>query len=134
PEELLTGALGDLLDAAVRSSLASRRLAPPPRGRRSRELAAAEAFLTALTAADATIPVDPDDGGHLDELQAVLRDWRRSGLPAAGPLRTCFRLVPPAELDDEAAGGGHEAGEEPWRVEILLQSTEDQSLLVPAED
>jgi len=34
PEELFTGALGDLLDAAVRSSLASRRLVPPRRGRR----------------------------------------------------------------------------------------------------
>jgi len=128
PEELLTGALGDLLDAAVRSSLASRRLAPGPRGRRSRKLAAAEAFLTALTADDATISVDPDDGGHLEELQTVLREWRRSGLPTAGPLRTCFRLVPPTEPVDE------EAGDEPWRVEILLQSTEDPSLLVPAED
>lgn len=108
PEELLTGALGDLLDAAVRSSLASRRLAPLPRGRRPKKLAVAEAFLAALTAADATIPVDPDDGGHLDELQTVLRDWRRSGLLAAGPLRTCFRLVPPAEPDDEESGGGHE--------------------------
>ena len=128
PEELLTGALGDLLDAAVRSSLASRRLGPRTRGRRSRKLAAAEAFLTALTAADATIPFDPDDADHLEQLQTVLRDWRRSGLPAAGPLRTCFRLVPPAEPDDE------EAADQPWRVEILLQSTEDPSLLVPAED
>ncbi|HEU5448639.1 MAG TPA: DEAD/DEAH box helicase [Acidimicrobiia bacterium] len=128
PEELLTGALGDLLDAAVRSSLASRRLASSPSGRRSKKLAAAERFLTALTANDATIPIDPDDGDHLEELQAVLREWRRSGLPTAGPLRTCFRLVPPAEPDDEGAS------DEPWRVEILLQSTEDPSLLVPAED
>ncbi|HET9442476.1 MAG TPA: SNF2 helicase-associated domain-containing protein, partial [Acidimicrobiales bacterium] len=134
PEELLTGALGDLLDAAVRSSLASRRLAPAPRGRRSRKRTVAEAFLTALTAADATIAVDPDDGGHLEELQIVLRDWRRSGLPAAGPLRTCFRLVPPAAPDGEEAGDGDDAADAPWRVEILLQSTEDPSLLVPAED
>ncbi|HEV7535998.1 MAG TPA: hypothetical protein VGP90_10215, partial [Acidimicrobiia bacterium] len=85
PEELLTGALGDLLDAAVRASLSSRRLAPPRRGRVPKKLAAAEAFLTALTAADATIPLDADDGGgHLEELQAVLRERRRSGLPAAG--------------------------------------------------
>ena len=110
PEELLTGALGELLDAAVRSSLASRRLAPSTRGRRSKKLAAAEAFLSALTAVDATIPVDPDDGGRLDELQAVLRDWRRSGLPAAGPLRTCFRLVPPAESHGDDGGGAEEAG------------------------
>ena len=128
PEELLTGALGDLLDAAVRSSLASRRLAPGPRGRRSRKLAAAEAFLTALTADDATIPFDPDNSDHVEELQTVLREWRRSGLPAAGPLRTCFRLIPPDEPDDEGPG------DEPWRVEILLQSTEDPSLLIPAED
>ncbi len=133
PEELLTGALGDLLDAAVRSSLASRRLAPPRRGRMPKKLAIAEAFLTALTAADATIPIDPDNSGHLDELQTVLRDWRRSGLPAAGPLRTCFRLVPPAQSDDEQPDD-EEAAEEPWRVEILLQSTEDPSLLVPAEE
>lgn len=51
------------------------------------------AFLVALTADDATLPAAAAGGEQVEELQ--LRDWRRSGLTATGPLRTCFRLVPP---------------------------------------
>ncbi|HEV7861332.1 MAG TPA: SNF2-related protein [Acidimicrobiia bacterium] len=165
PEEIVTGALGDLVDAAVRASLSGRRSVPPRRGRVAKKTAAAEAFLAALTSDNATLPPETDDGGNVEELQRVLRDWRRSGLSTTGPLRTCFRLVPPARsepadaepldaepLDDEPANTqplddgpldekptdekpiDDEPDEEPWRVEILLQSTQDPSLLVPAAD
>ncbi|HET9772309.1 MAG TPA: SNF2 helicase-associated domain-containing protein, partial [Acidimicrobiia bacterium] len=149
PEEIVTGALGDLVDAAVRASLAGRRNVPARRGRVAKKTAAAEAFLAALTSDNAALPPDTDPG-NVEELQRILRDWRRSGLSATGPLRTCFRLVPPPapEPGDDAAGPSageaeppdrdiddiDDVDEEPWRVEILLQSTEDPSLLVPAGD
>jgi non-specific serine/threonine protein kinase len=131
PEEIVTGALGDLVDAAVRASLEGRRSVPPRRGRVAKKTAAAEAFLVALTADDATLPPAAADPRSVEELQLVLRDWRRSGLSATGPLRTCFRLVPPPEVDGEDDDA---PDEEPWRVEILLQSTDDPSLLVPGDD
>ncbi|MGH2803958.1 MAG: DEAD/DEAH box helicase, partial [Thermoleophilaceae bacterium] len=55
-------------------------------------------------------------------------------------FRTCFRLAPPGESEDgEEAGESQAAKEppdadEPWRVEILLQSKEDPSVLVPAAE
>src|SRR5207253_10542319 len=77
---------------------------------------------------------------NVEALRRVLRDWRRSGLSATGPLRTCFRLVPPPAT--EPGTDGRHAGADdddepdatPWRVEILLQSTNDPSLLVAAGD
>ena len=136
PEEIVTGALGDLVDAAVRASLDGRRSVPPRRGRVAKKTAAAEAFLLALTADDATLPPAAADPANVEELQRDLRDWRRSGLSATGPLRTCFRLVPPPAPESEKVDGeeADAADEEPWRVEILLQSTDDPSLLVPAGD
>jgi non-specific serine/threonine protein kinase len=138
PEEIVTGALGDLVDAAVRAALAGRRDAPPRRGRVAKKTAAAEAFLTALTADDPTLPDAAATPENVEDLQRVLRDWRRSGLSATGPLRTCFRLVPPpapGPEPDGAAGSDDERDDEaPWRVEILLQSTQDPSLIVPAGD
>jgi hypothetical protein len=133
PEEIVTGALGDLVDAAVRASLAGRRNVPARRGRVAKKTAAAEAFLAALTTDDATLPADADPG-NIEELQRTLRDWRRSGLSTSGPLRTCFRLVPPPAQDDAPDEDAADSDDEPWRVEILLQSTDDPSLLVPAGD
>ena len=137
PEEIVTGALGDLVDAAVRAALAGRREVPPRRGRVAKKTAAAEAFLSALTADDPTLPDAAATPDHIEDLQRVLRDWRRSGLSATGPLRTCFRLIPPPVPDaapDTAASEDEPGDEEPWRVEILLQSTQDPSLIVPAAD
>ena len=133
PEVLLTGALGAMVDAIVRSGVAGCRLVPARRGRAPREHPAPEAFVAALTDADAAIAADP---AETVKLGLVLDDWRRSGLPAAGPLRTCFRLVPPPDSDGEDTidGSRAPASTDPWRVEFLLQSTADPSLLVPAED
>ena len=49
---------------------------------------------------------------------------RWASVPPPAPLRTCFRISPP---DGEAGGQG-------WRVEFLLQASDDPSLLVPASD
>ena len=52
------------------------------------------------------------------------------GRPAAkpGPVRTCFRLTPDDDEEDEDAR--HAAG---WLLEFLLQPVADPSVLVPAE-
>jgi SNF2-related domain/SNF2 Helicase protein/Helicase conserved C-terminal domain len=133
PEEIVTGALGDLVDAAVRASLAGRRDVPSRRGRVAKKTAAAEAFLTALTTDDAMLPDAAASPAYVEDLQRVLRDWRRSGLSATGPLRTCFRLVPPP-VSDDAPDADNDDDDPPWRVEILLQSTQDPSLMVGAGD
>ncbi|HVW33365.1 MAG TPA: hypothetical protein VHL53_12560, partial [Acidimicrobiia bacterium] len=68
PEEIVTGALGDLVDAAVRAALAGKRAAPVPRrGRVARKTAAAEGFLAALTSDDATLPAAAADPANVEE-------------------------------------------------------------------
>lgn len=57
-------------------------------------------------------------------LARAVESWQ-DGISSDGgaALRTCFRLVAP-----------NDDGEDPWRVEYLLQATDDLSLLVPASD
>src|SRR5262249_5242442 len=43
-------------------------------------------------------------------------------------FRLCFRLVPPLEAPTQRKE------EKPWRLEYVLQATDDPSLLVPVED
>ncbi|MBI2238696.1 MAG: hypothetical protein HYU54_09260, partial [Actinobacteria bacterium] len=117
PDAVLSDMVGAVVDDVARSALAGRRLLPPRRGKPPRVGRAAEAFVAALASPDPTVDADP---GELHELERALEDWHRSGIRPAGPVRTCFRLGPPEE----------EAGS--WRIEFLLQSTEDPSLLIPA--
>jgi SNF2 family DNA or RNA helicase len=84
------------------------------------------AWLAALTGPDATVAAAPAD---LDRLGRRLDEWRESGAPF--PVRVCFRLTDlataPPELDgwDEASG---------WRLEFLLQSVAEPSVLIPAAE
>ena len=125
--DLVTDALHVLVDAASRHHLRPCvDLVPPRRGRRPKRGPAIEAWLAALTAADGRFDTD-DDG--LDALERALRPWAEIGTGRVGPARATFRLseVEPqpsfGEASDESAG---------WRLEFLLQSTQDPSLLVPA--
>jgi SNF2 family DNA or RNA helicase len=121
---LATSALHALVDAAARAALpAGIDLLSPRRGRRSKRVSATEAWLTALTAPDGRFEADP---GELDTLVEALGPWSDTGVDAPGPARATFRLTG-NETDpeaDEAPG---------WRLEFLLQSMADPSLLVPAE-
>ena len=146
--ELAMSALHAWVDAAVRALLpAGIDLAPPRRGRRPKRLPAVEAWLTALTAPDGRFDADTDE---LDTLDRALRPWEEFGVGRIGPARATFRLteIEPVELDEldgpvepeepvePAEPGGadiaeHAAGSR-WRLEFLLQSMEDPSLLVPA--
>jgi superfamily II DNA or RNA helicase len=123
--QLLTAALDDLADAAARARLARDpgfALLPPRTGRRPARVPVAERWAGALTGADAQVPVaTPQDEAEAADLAAALADWRAAAQVPAGPVRTCFRLVEPAEPGDES-----------WLVEFALQSTDDPSLLLPA--
>jgi SNF2 family DNA or RNA helicase len=119
--ELAISALHAMLDAAVRAALpAGIDLLPPRRGRRRRRLPAGEAWLSALTVPDGRFEADPDE---IDALITSLRPWEDVGVGNAGPARATFRL---SEIEQPAAEPG-------WRLEFLLQSMADPSLLVPAE-
>ncbi|MGH3982550.1 MAG: SNF2 helicase-associated domain-containing protein, partial [Pseudonocardiaceae bacterium] len=129
PHELAMSALHAMLDAAMRAALPPEiDLVAPRHGRRPKRLPATEAWLTALTAPDGRFEADPDE---FDTLVESLRPWEDVGVGKAGPARATFRLT---EIE---TGTGTEAGETPagtgWRLEFLLQSMADPSLLVPAE-
>ena len=124
PHELVVSALDAMVDAAVRAVL-PRIALPPRRGRRKRR-PAVEDWLTALTGADGRFDAEPDE---LEALAQALRLWDDVGTGTVGPARATFRL---SETEIETAEGETPAGSS-WRLEFLLQSTEDPSLLVPAE-
>lgn len=117
PHELVASALGAMVNVAVRAALPDIELTPRRRGRRPKHLPAAENWLTALTGPDGQFDAEP---AELEALAGSLREWDEIGTGRVGPARATFRLS-----ESEA--------DEAWRVEFLLQSTEDPSLLVPAE-
>ncbi len=141
PGVVLWELVGAVVDDLARSALGGHRLLPPRRGRPPRVGRAAEAFVAALTSPDPGVDADP---GELAKLEQALGEWHRSGVRAAGPVRTCFRLTPPEPAPDSGAGDGDRPldvhreptpagpGSPAWRVEFLLQSSEDPSLIVPA--
>ncbi|MDT5259797.1 MAG: hypothetical protein QOD10_4877, partial [Mycobacterium sp.] len=120
--ELAGSALCAFADAAVRATLsAGIDLLPPRRGRRPKRVPAEEAWLTALTAQDGRFDADP---GELNALAEALEPWDAIGADEPGPARAMFRLTETNEPQDDQPG---------WRLEFLLQSMVDPSLLVPAE-
>jgi len=142
PHELLAAALGAMTDAAAREALpGGLSLTPPQRGRRPVRLAVAEAWLAALCSPDGRFDADPEEIGLLAE---ALHPWDEVGTGLTGPARATFRLAeattgqrtdePGAdELDADEPGAdqlGADGGR--WRLEFLLQSMADPSLLVPA--
>jgi SNF2 family DNA or RNA helicase len=162
PHELLTAALGAMVEAAAREALpGGLSLMPPRRGRRPARLAAAEAWVTALCSPHGRFDADPEE---LDILAEALRPWDDVGTGLTGPARATFRLTeatvgPGAEeldtdepgadeldteeLDTDEPGADEPGADEPgadelgtdgsrWLLEFLLQSMTDPSLLVPA--
>jgi SNF2 family DNA or RNA helicase len=155
--DLVMSAVGAWVDAAARSQLSTRvGLVPPRRGRRPRQLPAVEAWLAALTAPDGRFEAVPDEVAALGE---ALRSWEEFRVAGVGPARAMFRLTavepvpvvdPDAGPDAEwsAAGPGSDRARDAdprevpeaavvdppsWRLEFLLQSVHDPSLLIPAD-
>jgi SNF2 family DNA or RNA helicase len=146
--QVLGDALDVLADVAARARLGRDHgfgLLAARRGRRPARVTVAERWAAALTGADAQVSVTtPEDEAEAAELAAGLEAWRGAAQVPAGPVRTCFRLIEPAEEAQaeearaEEAPGDEAAGDEAaggvWTVEFALQSTDDPSLLLPATD
>src|SRR5262249_38304269 len=64
-----------------------------------------------------------------------LAPWEDVGTGQTGPARATFRLaeIPADEVPGAGAAGAEGQGEPAWRLEFLLQSVADPSLLVPAQ-
>jgi superfamily II DNA or RNA helicase len=123
PGTLLGSALDALTDAAARARLTAP-LLPVRRGRIPARIPLAERYVMALTTPDARVDVvTPEDEAEAAALAAELDAWRDSAVIPAGPVRTCFRLAEPAAPEAD-----------PWRVEFALQSADDPSLMVSADD
>lgn len=141
PGPLLAAALDALADAAARDrfdvgqhgglqhgGLQHWALLPPRRGRRPAHVPVAERWAAALTGPDAGVEVaTAEDEAEVAELAAALDAWRAAAQAPAGPVRTCFRLVEPVHEDDRPP-------DDEWRVEFTLQSAEDPSLMLAADD
>jgi hypothetical protein len=125
PHDLVVSALDVMVDAAVRAALPRIDLVPPRRGR-SKRRPAVEDWLTALTSPDGRFDAEPDE---LDALAQALRPWDDVGTGTVGPARATFRLTETQTETDECETSAGSS----WRLEFLLQSTDDPSLLVPAE-
>lgn len=123
PHDLVASALDAMVDAVVRAMLPPLDLLPPRRDR-PKHPAAVEDWLTALTGPDGRFEADPVD---IDALAQELRPWDDVGTGMVGPARATFRLSESEPGDRETPAGSS------WRLEFLLQSTQDPSLLVGAE-
>jgi SNF2 family DNA or RNA helicase len=121
--ELVCSALDAMVDAAVRAALPPIDLVPARRGR-PKHRPAVEDWLTALTGPHGRFDAVPDE---LDALAEALRPWDDVGTGTVGPARATFRLTEVETDDAETVAGSS------WRLEFLLQSTADPSLLVSAE-
>jgi SNF2 family DNA or RNA helicase len=97
------------------------------------------AWLLALVSHDPVVDGDP---WELAALAEQLDEWWAAGrrYMTQRMFRTCFRLVAPcdgeaeADEDTDALSEDESDLDDRWRVEILLQSKDDPSVLVPAED
>ena len=140
PAPILAAALAALADAAARARLAAGpagwTLLPARRGRRPAHVPVAERWAAALASPDPHVLVDAAEDETAAALAAALDDWRAAAQAPAGPVRTCFRLVEPSAEPAVAAdpADAQDPAGSPWRVEFALQSTEDPSLMLPADD
>jgi SNF2 family DNA or RNA helicase len=155
--------LADMLDSFADSTvrtLLQAPLLPVRRGRRPARIDLAERTVAALTTSDARVTVEtPRDAAEAQSLATSLAAWLADAHLVAGPVRTCFRLAEPPEPDpadlteradspardparmtpDPAPAGGIGKADISrhvgmWRVEFALQSAEDPSLMLTAED
>ena len=132
-------------DALARRMAADRPPAArqPSDRRRTNVPGVAEAWLAALVSADGVVEADDDE---LTALTGRIGDWQATASTLAEPVRTCFRIVPPADRADDPPEAeddrpdrsgrrrprGTPSAPDEWRIEFDLQAVDDPSLLVPA--
>ncbi len=146
PDTLASEALVTLTDALVRERLPES-LLPPRRGRRPARPPVTEAWLAALTGPDPTVAADPSD---LAGLARGLHPWVTAGRESPGPAQLVLRLTDPRSTDpdpdptgpDSTDPGSTGPDSDPdtsaspapasWRLEFLLRSRLDPSLVIDA--
>jgi len=135
PRAVVEFALNELVDACVREACAA--ASPSKRTSVSRRRSAAEVWLKALSSPDPTVDAPAAD---VRELERRLDEWLEPVCGADAAFRTCFRLSAPSDAGPRREGArgtgvgrADPAGGETWRVDFLLQATDDASLLVPSE-
>jgi SNF2 family DNA or RNA helicase len=111
--------LNQTVDAFVRENLSS--LLPTKRRRSTG--APQEQWVQALSSAESsfTAPIEV-----VKKFASELRGWLGQLHPVevGAPFRTCFRLDPPEDEDEQVTG---------WHIGFYLQANDDRSLIVPAE-
>jgi SNF2 family DNA or RNA helicase len=132
PADLVDDCLATLVDRAVRDRLARAELAtplvPPRRGGRPAQIPAIEAWLAALGSPDGRFEADQ---AQLRILERALLPWNEAVREPVGPARATFRLTETVPMDDPA-DPDPSLPDTVWRLEFLLRSVADPSLLVPA--
>ena len=130
--EVLDGAIGALVDAYVLDAFAGphglhgESLAPSG-GRRTGKGELVRQWLNALTSLSSNqVEAEGLDRAAVDAFAERIDGWQSVNLEEKhdGPVRICLRLVPP-ETEEEV---------ELWKVELLLQSAADPSLVATAAE
>jgi SNF2 family DNA or RNA helicase len=120
--DVVSKALDALTDAAVRSRLAKADVPLlPPRRSRAGRVPLPERWINALTGPD-ELTLEPADDAELEALTEAIDTWWAEIAATAGPRQLRFRLAEPETETSDS-----------WGVEVALQSTEDPSLVLPAE-
>ncbi len=140
PEGIVRHALGAFVDSVCRDALAASRrsLIRLPRAGSDHTPSALESWLTALASPS---PQVVGDTGELAKLERLMAEWRADAASRGGSWRLCLRLLEPGPGDDPESGhrapgvrSGRSAESAAWRLELLLQATDDLSLVVTAEE
>ena len=125
--EILARGLTSLVDGLARTRLQAIELYHDPPSN-SEAVKAQREWLSALRRDEARVDADRD---ALDQLKHQLDDWTRQVRQAQQRrVRLHFRLQPPVTPDGT---GEMVPVDSPWRLEFLLQSVEEPSLVVEAE-
>jgi len=120
--DLLAQMLTDVVDSVARTGVGPR---PFPRSAaRTKRPAPLNVVLDVLAAASPTMLPNSHE---IRALAGTVTAWHRRAATGDSGFRTCFRIVPP---DD----GADTTEAQAWALEVLLQATDDPSLLVPAAD
>jgi hypothetical protein len=117
--DVLGQMLTDIVDSVARAGVGPQPF--PGVAARTKGTAPLVAVLDALAAASPTIL--PDSHGAR-ALAGTITAWHSLAATGDPGFRTCFRVVPP----NDGAGG------QAWALEVLLQATDDPSLIVPAAE
>jgi len=119
PRQLILDFLNDGMDAWVRSHAGRKLVSGIPKSLKDK---AVIRWLKALTEPDRAFQ-SPNLESGLRHLCESLIEWRDAGIVSRDSpekFRTCFRLQPPENGDDD------------WALRYFLQAVDDPSLLIPA--